>query len=116
MELCEGDLQWFRSENGPGRRLPVREQVMLMEQASSGCAWIADKKIVHRDLKLQNILIAKPVDATSEVKYIPKIADFGLAKARTALQIGIAGTRGYMAPEAYAGCYSEKSDVYSFGH
>eukprot|EP00971_Amphidinium_carterae_P315575 6272613-Amphidinium_carterae.2 len=74
MELCEGDLQWFRSK-GPGRSLHVAEQVELMERAGAGCAWIVTKSMVHRDLKIQNILIARTVDAESNV---PKIADFGL--------------------------------------
>eukprot|EP00971_Amphidinium_carterae_P052103 1025852-Amphidinium_carterae.1 len=57
MELCSGDLKWFRSE-GPGVSLGVTAQVELMEQAGAGCAWIAAQKFVHRDLKMQNILIA----------------------------------------------------------
>eukprot|EP00971_Amphidinium_carterae_P018326 361451-Amphidinium_carterae.1 len=62
MELCEGDLQWFRSE-GPGSSLCVSEQVELMERAGAGCSWVARKHIVHGGLKMQNVLIAKTWDA-----------------------------------------------------
>eukprot|EP00971_Amphidinium_carterae_P175558 3480067-Amphidinium_carterae.1 len=115
MELCECDLQKFRSKEGPGATLCVAEQVELMEQVGAGCAWIAAKSLVHRDLKMQNILMAKGKGAGGNAKYVPKIADFGLAE-RTSSNSGVAGTRAYMAPEARAGNFSEKSDVYSFGH
>eukprot|EP00971_Amphidinium_carterae_P230311 4570669-Amphidinium_carterae.1 len=114
MELCEGDLLWFRSE-GPGVWLHASEQVELMEKAAIGCCWIAEKHLVHRDLKMQNILVAK-TQAGSESRYVPKIADFGLAEQRTSLRMGREGTLAYMAPEAHDGCCSEKSDVFSFGH
>eukprot|EP00971_Amphidinium_carterae_P311724 6195643-Amphidinium_carterae.1 len=66
---------------------------------------------------MQNILIAQAWDATKcLLKYVPKIADFGLARWRTKREMPVAGTRGHMAPEAAGlGQFSEKSDAYSFG-
>jgi len=46
MELCEGDLHWFRNI-GPGTALAVLAQVELMEHASAGCAWDASKTYAH---------------------------------------------------------------------
>eukprot|EP00971_Amphidinium_carterae_P101685 2012688-Amphidinium_carterae.1 len=115
MELCEGHLQWFRSSRGPGEQLDVSAQVELMANVGAGCSWIAERKMVHRDLKMQNILMAKALDAEGNEKHVPKIADFGLAQRSTNPRMGVAGTRAYMAPEAYSGHFSEKSDVYSFG-
>eukprot|EP00971_Amphidinium_carterae_P111112 2200800-Amphidinium_carterae.1 len=61
-----------------------------MEQATAGCCWIVEKKLVHRDLKMQNILIAKEtVDASGSWKYVPKIADFGLAQRKTLATTGV---------------------------
>lgn len=59
-----------------------------------------DRKIVHRDLKLENLLYSdKSKDA------IIKIADFGLAKAMRNREFTetFCGTPYYMAPEILAG-------------
>ncbi|CAM6080063.1 unnamed protein product [Sphagnum tenellum] len=74
-------------------------------------------RIIHRDIKLKNILLDK--------KWNPKIADFGTVQLfpDDIINLSISksmvpGTRGYMAPEINkTSCHhiNEKVDVYSFG-
>jgi serine/threonine protein kinase len=72
-------------------------------------------QILHFDIKPHNILL--------DSKFIPKVADFGLAKLypqdNSFVPVSAArGTIGYIAPEMISrsfGVISSKSDVYSFG-
>ncbi|XP_020096886.1 rust resistance kinase Lr10-like [Ananas comosus] len=74
-----------------------------------------DKRILHFDIKPQNILLDR--------NFTPKVSDFGLAKLypKDTSLVSMSttrGTTGYIAPELISrsfGIISHKSDVYSFG-
>ncbi|KAG8363138.1 hypothetical protein BUALT_BualtUnG0000500 [Buddleja alternifolia] len=92
---------------------PTRQKICI--GIAKGLAFLHEEsilKIVHRDIKANNILLDKDLN--------PKISDFGLAKLdeeeNTHISTRVAGTIGYMAPEyALWGYLTYKADVYSFG-
>ncbi|XP_051149897.1 probable LRR receptor-like serine/threonine-protein kinase At1g07650 isoform X2 [Andrographis paniculata] len=92
---------------------PTRGKICL--GIANGLVYLHEEsalKIVHRDIKANNILLDKDLN--------PKISDFGLAKLdeeeHTHITTRVAGTIGYMAPEyALWGYLTYKADVFSFG-
>ncbi|KAK2984953.1 hypothetical protein RJ640_013379 [Escallonia rubra] len=68
-------------------------------------------RIIHLDIKPQNILLDENFNA--------KLSDFGLAKLmdrdQSHVMTQMRGTRGYLAPEWLSRKITEKADVYSFG-
>ena len=105
------------------KRLKVRERLELFIHVCEGVQHAHQKAIIHRDLKPSNILVVE-VDR----KPVPRIIDFGLAKAvspqsardQTAFtQMGaLIGTRGFMSPEQADPNVLDvdtRTDVYSLG-
>ncbi len=71
--------------------------------------FLHEKKIVHRDIKCDNIFIN---GNTGNIL----LGDFGLSLTRKGTEINsVVGTPEFMAPEMYEGRYSDKIDIYAFG-
>src|ERR1700688_2266486 len=104
------------------KRLTIRQRLELFFRVCEGVQHAHQKAIIHRDLKPANILVTE-VDG----KPMPRIIDFGLAKAVTPFlsgeslntQIGgFVGTPGYMSPEQVDPTITDvdtRADVYSLG-
>jgi WD40 repeat protein/TPR repeat protein len=104
------------------KRLKIRDRLELFIQACEGVQHAHQKAIIHRDLKPANILVVG-VDG----KPVPRIIDFGIAKATTPrvtdqtlyTQFGVfLGTPGYMSPEQVDPAVQDidtRTDVYSLG-
>ncbi|MGC2330770.1 MAG: serine/threonine-protein kinase [Candidatus Acidiferrales bacterium] len=104
------------------KHMPIGERLELFIRVCEGVQHAHQKAIIHRDLKPANILVVE-VDS----KPVPRIIDFGLAKAATPqatgqtlfTQLGLfVGTPGYMSPEqADPGVQDvdTRTDVYSLG-
>lgn len=108
MELVDGiTLKKYIEEKG---KLSVKEAVGIALQIANGLEAAHSNHIIHRDIKPQNILIAR--DGTA------KVTDFGIAKATSSNTItaNAMGSVHYISPEQARGGYSdEKSDIYSLG-
>ncbi|KAJ4842786.1 hypothetical protein Tsubulata_024930 [Turnera subulata] len=108
--LPGGTLKQFLIRNRR-KKLALKVVVQLALDLSRGLSYLHSKKIVHRDVKSENMLL----DAQRNLK----IADFGVARVEAQNprdMTGETGTLGYMAPEVLEGKpYNRRCDVYSFG-
>ncbi|MBW1878329.1 MAG: serine/threonine protein kinase [Deltaproteobacteria bacterium] len=111
--------------DGPPLSLWLRERRLTLEEAEalfigvvSGVAHAHRRGLVHRDLKPSNILLARTPDGM-----IPKVADFGIAKALSGdheklTQSGHSlGSPAYMAPEQIQNAHEvdQRADMFSLG-
>jgi serine/threonine-protein kinase len=119
---CEGLLYYvmpllgesLRSRLREGQRLPVPEAVRLTRIVATAIDYAHRQGIVHRDLKPENILLHDGE---------PLVADFGVAKALSAVSEDLTlrgtaiGTPAYMSPEQAIGDgpVDHRSDIYSLG-
>jgi len=111
MELVEGES--LAAALSRERTLPVRRVMAIAEAVCEGLAAAHAVGVVHRDLKPDNVLIAKDGRVV--------ITDFGIARAagdRATRTLGaVVGTPEYMAPEQVEarGDVDGRADVYALG-
>lgn len=88
----------------------VDEKLKLFLQLLSAVEYIHGRQIVHRDLKLSNVMV-------THNGHNVKLIDFGLADSDSyAVFKQPAGTPGYMSPEQASGrCADVRNDIYSLG-
>lgn len=123
MEYLEGE-----SLEGAIRRrgkLPLNEVVQIVAQSARALSAAHEAHVVHRDLKPDNVFLAKDNEGT-KLGYSVKLVDFGIAKVvqdeaetgASATQAGmVLGTPHFMSPEALTASapVSAASDIWSLG-
>ncbi|XP_031799847.1 serine/threonine-protein kinase 33 isoform X2 [Sarcophilus harrisii] len=119
MELCEdGELKEILNRKG---HFSENETRQIIEDLGSAIAYLHKKDIVHRDLKLENILVKSSyTNDKNETNFNIKVTDFGLAVQKEggceAMLQATCGTPIYMAPEVInAHDYSQQCDIWSIG-
>ncbi len=111
MEFLEGDtLKDLIDKKG---KLSNEQTLKFASQIASALEAAHSAKIIHRDIKPQNIVLANN-------NTIAKVTDFGIAKMSSKDTItssaSTIGSVHYFSPEHAKGCYmDEKSDLYSLG-
>ncbi len=105
MEYVEGKSLHELMQEGP---LPLTDTINIGLDICRGLKEAHAHKIMHRDIKPQNILLTTDKQA--------KVADFSIARIfgeTTEFAETMAGTRRYMAPEQHYGAYDYRADLYS---
>lgn len=110
MEYIDGiTLKQYLMRKG---RLDYTEATRFVMDISNALRCAHENKIIHRDIKPHNILLTRDL--------VPKVADFGIARAITSSTVTMTnqtmGSVHYISPEqAKGGFVDERSDLYSLG-
>jgi len=111
MELIKGNNLFRHLHESKPKLVDVLEIISKLAEALS---YAHEQKIIHRDLKLNNVIMRDPLT--------PVLIDFGLAKAMEEIDTGITrageimGSPSYMAPERLlGGMIDKRSDICSLG-
>jgi eukaryotic-like serine/threonine-protein kinase len=94
-----------------GKVLPLETIISYVNQVASALQYAHDQKVIHRDVKPENMLL----DRDNSVV----LSDFGIAlmaqSSRYQSAQEVAGTAAYMAPEQFQGHPHRASDQYALG-
>ncbi|BCU77036.1 serine/threonine-protein kinase [Luteolibacter sp. LG18] len=118
MELVDGERITDYCDR---KRLGLRERLELFVQVCEAIQHAHQKGVIHRDIKPSNVLVRE-----HDGRPVPKVIDFGIAKATLGGTEGDAtytrsgqflGTPAYMSPEQAEGSedIDTRSDIYSLG-
>lgn len=121
MDYCEGGDLWQFVAHRKRQRAPLGEPQVLrwFTQMCLALKYMHDKNVLHRDIKTQNIFLAKKLSSRDGSLGVVKIADFGISKvldSQTALANTRVGTPYYLSPEICQNQpYAMPSDMWALG-
>ena len=119
MELCDNSLQKILDERKKG--FTFEEILNIMSQLNNTFKIMYKNKIIHRDIKLDNILIKYKDNNNnndSNINFIVKLTDYGISKQlKNTINTTFMGTYETMAPEILEekNNYDNKCDLWSIG-
>ncbi len=110
MEYINGtNLTSFLDENA---RFSSQEAIDFLFQMADALKYAHAKNIVHRDIKLSNIIVS---DEGNRKKYV--LVDFGISRSMQGIQTEkhVGGTHYFMSPEQLKGRFGKESDLWAIG-
>ncbi len=104
--MSRGSLSNVIKEKGD--KVSLRRRLDMARNIASGIRKIHEHRMIHRDIRPDNILVNE--------NFVAKIGDMGIARVvdprNQHTQIGC---QPYMPPEFYQGSYDQKLDIFTFG-
>src|SRR2546421_5505439 len=101
----------LRQQHPRGRPIPLSTIVSYVKQVAEALQYAHDEKLVHRDVKPENMLLGRRREVL--------LSDFGLTVMAQSTRFqdlqNVAGTLSYTAPEQIQGKLRPASDQYSLG-
>jgi serine/threonine protein kinase len=119
--IAGGSLRDYIHRESQGGFVDADIAVEMMRQLADALHYAHQQKMIHRDIKPDNVLL-KEIDGAAPTKRLrPILTDFGLAKLAQGSMLDTAvgdtmGTPEYMSPEqCNNGRIDERSDIYAMG-
>jgi serine/threonine protein kinase len=104
--MSRGSLAHLIEEKGD--QISLRRKLDMAMNIASGIRKIHEHRMIHRDIRPDNILVND--------NYVAKIGDMGIARVVDPMnQHTQIGCQPYMPPEFYRGDYDQKLDIFTFG-
>lgn len=102
-------------QKGSGLKVNYKEKLQITVDIIKGMEGLQSKKIIHRDIKTDNIFLHQRIRQGKIVKRAI-VGDLGLAYLETEKRTGLGGTPLYFAPEVFASSSSDfRSDAWALG-
>ncbi len=103
--MSDGSLETWLRKNG---RMPIERALQVVADAAAGLAYAESLRVVHRDIKPDNLMLDKHGTV--------KIADLGLARSADDSDEKLSGTPHFMAPEQILRKpVDHRTDLYALG-